>query len=365
MPDLIGIIFGDDEQPGIIGGITQGLHDAVVNVSDAIYEVSKDLIQGSIDLVTNLWNDFWSAIFGIPKAILNALKFMFQDPDFWMMIILFFGLVTMGTGLAAAIDAPMGFKTEAFYEASGAVYKGMKLEFITKMHRLVHLVSPQYRENFTAVLGSLPEQMTEAGIDIGFATALISSVHGLAQSTGALMGKDWGIMSEEWNEKIMKFGAVTSETLQKWGKNPELMIDWIDETLSKAYYTEASERMNMITDSLNSLLNKTDKFVSEISKVRIGLGKVAKDIDGLTGSNYKELLDTELIGFDEIITVQWDILRSQIISVSDIFSTEIPALERQAFNNVRISKDLADAGRNTLEKERYLIKTYIQREILK
>jgi len=308
---------------GTIGGLSTHVDDAVKDIGTGLSDAASELIDNTVFRVDDILIDTFRAIKDIPKALLDDLMKMFRDQKFWQGVLLWLGLTMLAEGLVWAELAPAGAKGAAFLEGAGIHYQWFNMPFIVKLHRLEYLVSPKYRESVQKVLAPVAERMGKAGLDIGYATNLLRASLGVAESFGAILGKDWELTQSSWAERLSELGEISSDTLTRWSENPELMIEWIDENVILPEYSAAAGVMNRISAGLSTALERTDLMVTNLESLSRGLVRVAENYDGLFGTGYAELFKARAISLDELIFSQWELTRGMVEGVAEILESRI------------------------------------------
>jgi hypothetical protein len=345
-----------------LGGLFEALEDAVEDIvegiGDALQEAVENLVTGTVqafeDILTALWN--------LPKNLAKMLGRMFQDPKFWTMLFLFLGFVTLVPGMNAAMQAEKGLRWKTFLEKTGTIYGKMHLDFLTKAHRFANLVSPKYRDAFQEFVNPIAEQMSNAGIDIQYTSALLGSTLALVESTGAIFGQEWELTQENWASDLAKLGLQTGQTLQQWGEDPNKMIEYFETEIIRPQYDRASTFMNRISAGLDIALQGTAETVKRLREWRTNLDTVAEDIDNLRGTNLKEQLDKNLIGFDNVLNEQWRLIREQLEEARNIFKVDLSHIKDQIAVQEKVIQNYTDGRRNLLIEETNILKDAISRK---
>jgi hypothetical protein len=319
-------------------GIREGVSDAIKDVSDAVESVFDDTWNNLVMSLDDMAIDIWHKITGVPKAILDGIRYMLRDPKFWYGLMAFYGLSALGAGLGAAQAATAGQRMIAFREAAGLAWGRLGAGFLTKAHKLTYLVSPTYRKSFTKLMEGAPDQMFEAGMDMMSVVQLIGDVGGLVRSLHALRGEDSDLFQEHWSDDLSNIGRQGSALFQTWGDDPNKFIDWIDDNILYDEHNKAAAFMKSLSESIDRFEEGSAEILGKITNITGSLKKVGGSIDKVFGSNVAEAIEKDLSALDEAILIPWRETNKLLGKASD--ALEVSILEA--------GKDTSDASLSTL-----------------
>lgn len=325
-------------------GLREGITGAVQDVTQAVDGAVRDIWNNTIGRADDIIIDLWGAVTGLPKTLLDGLMYMFRDPKFWMGLFAFYGLSALGAGLAAAQEAPLGYKMVAFREYAGMAWGKLGAGFLTKAHKLSYLLSPTYRESFSTVMSNASDQLFEAGVDLMQFTQLVGDIGGLVLSFRALTGEDAITAKDHWSTILSDVGAQGAALFTQWGADPDAMIDWWDENILYEEHNRAAAFMRNLSEGLERVERGSAEFLGRIQNVTGALKKVGAGVDNVFGTNYSERLAEDLSVLDEVLLTPWVEMNKTLRETSGALEVNILQLSNAPSENafsVGIGTDLS------------------------
>jgi len=319
LPTLSDIL---DEVENFGGSLVSDLDDAVKDIGSMVGDAIGDATSNLIDIVTGIPSDVYDFIQELPGAILDAVVYMLHDPQFWMGVLAFMGLVVAAQGLAAAQAAAEGAKWKAFLDTAGIYYHGTGLSFINKAHRITYLLSPGYRRGFEEKFMPAIQQLSDAGVDIGTAAMLIGDVMSLSRSIGTMFGADWEASKESWDIKMSEWGTAIAQNADSWAKDPDALFRWLDEHLIAPEQNAAAGWFNRMNSGLEWITDKGEKLFANLDNISKQMTKVSKDLSTLGYEDLAKKFEAGAAGVGELFAAEWDYLRKTFTSVGEILKTK-------------------------------------------
>lgn len=316
-----------DAGQNLVEGIGQAGHDLITSIDDT----AEILIEGTWDVVITqtddflkkMFSDLWGALLDIGDQIIEGLTKMFEEPAFWLWVVSVLEVVFLGQGLQAAMAAEEGKKAAAFFSTSGIHYQGASMKWLSSAHQITYTVSQEYREHFQEIWGDFAADMEKFGVDLQGYARILGDGMAIWNASRAMIGMEPAEIEESWAGKLEEVMSETGDTLEKWGDDPNAMVEWFNEHIYLPANSAMAEWSNRISSAIDTFAERTDQFANDLGDFTGAFGDLAEHWDKQFGTNYTEDWAEGNRRIEEMILEPWEHINDRLEDVADAFEARI------------------------------------------
>jgi hypothetical protein len=197
------------------------------------------------------------------------------------------------------------------------------MKWLSSAHRITYTVSPEYREHFHELWGDFAADMEEFGVDLQGYAMILGDAMAIWNASRAMIGMEPAEIEDSWAGKLEEVMSETGDTLEKWGNDPNAMVEWFNEHIYLPANSAMAEWSNRISNAIDTFAERADQFASDLGDFTGAFGDLAEHWDQQFGTNYTEDWAKGNRRIEEMILEPWEHINDTLEDVADAFEVRI------------------------------------------
>jgi hypothetical protein len=258
-------LFLNEALRAIAEAMSQGAEEAAIDVNQANSEVAQANQELAVLLGTQVVLD-QGAITQGTKFVGGGIGSRIKSLINWLVKNVRTVYSTL-TGVIKSIENVMARVLEAIH-----------FKTILKVHKILQIVSPQYRAMMKKVYDKIARISEALGLGPQFLLLALMNVRNLVHDVGSMFGKSYDLAQLEWMVTLNKYLTVFTTRMNTYRNNPEALLFDLGELIERPATDAKGTFQRGIITSLEGVLEVAAKMGDGLARIGIDIEKLHDDL---------------------------------------------------------------------------------------
>jgi hypothetical protein len=258
-------IFLNEALRAIAAAMGQGAEEAVIDVGEANQEVADANRDLAILLGTQVILDQGAVTTGtmfVGGGILSRVRSLIN----WLVENVRSTYKTLA-GVIKSIETVIEKVLEAIH-----------FKTILKIHRILQIVSPQYRAVMKKIYDKIARISEALGLGPQFLLLALMNVRNLVMDVGSMFGKSYDLTQLEWMATLNRYLQVFTTRMTRYRNDPEALLFDLGEMIERPSTDAKGSFQRGIITSLQGVLEVASNIGDGLAKIGVDIVKLHEDL---------------------------------------------------------------------------------------